>query len=309
MPLVSQAAILIDEVARSGSIRRAAGRMNASPSAVNRHILNLEAELGVALFERLPKGMRPTAAGEAILVEIRQWRRAQSRVRAHLQELKGLRRGHVAVGMMECFGRDLGPRIFRDITRQHPRITLQAFVGGTDAIADQLSAGHLDVAIAFSMPVRPGIETAFAIPVPIAVAVAPGHPLAKCKSTSLGDCIGYPVVMPDSSLAFRDLIENALTQEGASLLASVTSNSVEFIKGGLQDGHHISLLTWLDVYREVANKELRFVPLRQAEELHQKLFISVPARTKNSSLTMQVVRLLQAEIEQTVKKCFQRQRL
>jgi DNA-binding transcriptional LysR family regulator len=301
MPLVSHAAILLDEVARYGSIRRAAARMNVSASAVNRQILNLEAELGVALFERLPKGMRPTAAGEAILVEVRQWRRAQSRVRTHLQELKGLRRGHVAVGMMECFGRDLGPRVFRDIRQRHPRITLQALVGGTDFIADQLSAGHLDVAIAFSMPMRPGIKTIFSISVPVAVAVAPGHPLAKRKWTSLGDCVGYPIVMPDSSLAFRDLIENALTQSGDSLLASVTANSIEFIKGSLQDQHHISLLTWLDVHGEVANKTLRFVPLRPAEMLYQKLFISVPARAKNSSLTMLVAGFFQAEIEQAVR--------
>src|SRR5215472_8186671 len=115
MPLLSQAARLVDEVARNGSIRRAAARMNASPSAVNRQILNLETELGVALFERLPNGMRLTAAGEAILVEIRRWRQAQSRVQRHLQELKGLQRGHVAIGMMECFGRDLGPRLFRNM--------------------------------------------------------------------------------------------------------------------------------------------------------------------------------------------------
>jgi DNA-binding transcriptional LysR family regulator len=299
--LVSYAAILMDEVARSGSIRRAAGRMNASPSAVNRQILNLEAELGVALFERLPSGMRPTAAGEAILVEVRQWRRAQSRVRTHLQELKGLRRGHITVGMMECFGRDIGPRVFRDIIRQQPRITLQAIVGGTDAIADQLSTGHLDVAVAFSLPARPGIKTIYAISVPVAVAVAPGHPLGKRKWMSLGDCVGYPIVMPDSSLAFRDLIENALAQSRETLLASVTANSIEFIKGSLQDQHHISLLTWLDVYREVASKALRFIPLRPAEMLHQQLFIGVPARKKYSSLAMLVAGHLQAEIEDVVR--------
>lgn len=301
MPLLSQAARLVDEVAKNGSIRRAAARVNASPSAVNRQILNLEAELGVALFERLPNGMRLTAAGEAILVEIRRWRRAQSSIQTHLQELKGLQRGHVAVGMMECFGRDLGPRLFSEIRNQHPRITLQVFVGGTDAVADQLSAGHLDVAVAFNMPARPDIKTIFTIPVPLGVAVAPGHPLAKRKSMSLGDCVGYPVVMPDSSLAFRDLIENALTQTGDTLFASVTANSIEFIKTSLQDERQISLLTWLDVYGEVANNTLRFVPLRQADKLDEDLSIGVPARIRNSSLTMLVVNLLQAEIERTVK--------
>ena len=55
----------LDEVARAGSIRKAAERLNVSPTAVNRQILQLEEMLDVQLFQRLPRGMKLTAAGEA----------------------------------------------------------------------------------------------------------------------------------------------------------------------------------------------------------------------------------------------------
>ena len=53
----------VDEVARAGSIRRAAERLNVTASAVNRRIMDLEEELDAELFERRPRGVRLTAAG------------------------------------------------------------------------------------------------------------------------------------------------------------------------------------------------------------------------------------------------------
>ena len=60
-----------DEVARAGYFRKAAERLHVAPSAVNRRIQDLEAELGLPLFERLPRGMRLTAAGELFMHYVR----------------------------------------------------------------------------------------------------------------------------------------------------------------------------------------------------------------------------------------------
>src|ERR1700704_1034862 len=60
-----------DAVARYGSIRKAADALNLASSALNRQILDLEMDLGAPLFERLPRGVRLTSAGEAFLVYAR----------------------------------------------------------------------------------------------------------------------------------------------------------------------------------------------------------------------------------------------
>ncbi|HUD88673.1 MAG TPA: LysR family transcriptional regulator, partial [Xanthobacteraceae bacterium] len=62
----------VDAVARHGSIRKAADALNVASSALNRQILDLESDLGSALFERLPRGVRLTAAGEVFLAYVRQ---------------------------------------------------------------------------------------------------------------------------------------------------------------------------------------------------------------------------------------------
>src|ERR1700686_1600598 len=56
----------VDAVARHGSVRKAADALNVASSALNRQILDLELDLGSALFERLPRGVRLTAAGGAV---------------------------------------------------------------------------------------------------------------------------------------------------------------------------------------------------------------------------------------------------
>ena len=61
----------VDEVARVGSMRQAAERLHIAPSAVNRRILDIEEELGTLLFERLPRGVRLTSAGELFVIYIR----------------------------------------------------------------------------------------------------------------------------------------------------------------------------------------------------------------------------------------------
>src|SRR5690348_17586115 len=73
-----------DQVARLGSIRRAAEALNVASSAVNRQILKLEEETGVVLFERLRTGVRLTAAGEVLLRHARETLIDYDRARAEI---------------------------------------------------------------------------------------------------------------------------------------------------------------------------------------------------------------------------------
>jgi molybdate transport repressor ModE-like protein len=61
-------------VAQLGSVQAAAREVSISASAIDRHILLLEEDLGLPLFERLPRGMRLTAAGELLLALSQRWK-------------------------------------------------------------------------------------------------------------------------------------------------------------------------------------------------------------------------------------------
>src|SRR6187549_915212 len=110
----------VDEVARSGSIRKAAERLNIAASAINRQILALEAELGTPIFERLHKRMRLTAAGETIVSHVRNTLREHERMRIRIEELKGLRRGQVTIATMLTLASEVLPQIIASFRDKHP---------------------------------------------------------------------------------------------------------------------------------------------------------------------------------------------
>ncbi|MET0745224.1 MAG: LysR family transcriptional regulator, partial [Microvirga sp.] len=95
--------ICITDVARSGSVRKSAERLNLTPSALTRKIQAFEEELGTPIFERLAHGMRLNAAGELLVRHLRNQVSDFERVRSQIADLSGVRRGHVAVACSQAF--------------------------------------------------------------------------------------------------------------------------------------------------------------------------------------------------------------
>ena len=114
--------IYVDAVARHGSIRKAADALNVASSALNRQILDLEQDLGSALFERLPRGVRLTAAGEIFLAYARQAISELKAVELQVEQLRGLVRGHVSVAAVELVASELLPAAISRFQAAHPNV-------------------------------------------------------------------------------------------------------------------------------------------------------------------------------------------
>src|SRR3981189_2851599 len=94
------------EVARMGSIRKAAEHLNLTPSAMNRRIQDLEAEVGTPLFERRPRGGKLTTAGEMFVRYARSQIADAERMKSQVEDLRGLRRGPVLIACSQALAYD-----------------------------------------------------------------------------------------------------------------------------------------------------------------------------------------------------------
>ena len=112
----------VDEVARSGSIRKAADQLNVTASAVNRRIMDLEEELGALLFERRPRGVRLTAAGEVLVHYLREQDGEVERMKSQIEDLKGLRRGTVRIACSQALALEFLPRAIAEFRGRHPQV-------------------------------------------------------------------------------------------------------------------------------------------------------------------------------------------
>ena len=189
------------EVARSGSVRKASEKLFVAASAVNRQILNLEEELGVELFDRVPNGMRLNPAGERLL------RHAQSTlhdfevVRADLDALKGERTGHVKVVSMDSLFIDVLPTVVEEFSRVYPAATYTFTTAQPMDVAAMVLSGQADIGCSFLGRLPAGVAAVSMAAMPLGIVMPPGHPLAGQDRISLAELARYPFMRSSTSAA------------------------------------------------------------------------------------------------------------
>ncbi len=238
-----------DEVARAGSIRQAAERLHVAPSAVNRRIQDLEAELGLPLFERLPRGMRLTAAGELFVQYVRGRASALEQVRSEIEDLQGLRRGKVKLVASQALAPRYMPQALADFRRKHSLVEFQVSIGDHVQALQALREFETDLVLVFNLAPEPDIEVVAQFEQRLLAMMHRSHPLAQqglaehgdgSPGLRLRDCVDYPLVLPSRDAGGRQLLERYLMRSSLKLRPVVESNSFEFLRGCLHHGHAIS---------------------------------------------------------------------
>ena len=193
----------LDQVARSGSIGRAAKELNVAASAINRQIIGLEEILEVQLFERVARGMRPTAAGDALISLARRWRVDMRRTAGEIQQLRGVNQGHFRLVAMDSHVNTFLPAFVEDLAREHPRITLDVTILNTDDAVTALTGGEADLAAVFNLSPRRELHVLWSAELPFGCVVAPTHALAGKASTSMQEVVAHPIALQSKTLAIR----------------------------------------------------------------------------------------------------------
>ncbi|MBR0967317.1 LysR family transcriptional regulator [Tardiphaga sp. 538_B7_N1_4] len=222
--------VYIDAVARHGSIRKAAEVLHVASSALNRQILALEMDLGAALFERLPRGVRLTSAGEVFLVYARlvisELKVAESRI----EQLHGLVHGQVNVAAAESVAGELLPSAITKFQAAHPKVRFHVRIGAPEELVEALIADQVDLILTHDAPRKKDVAIVAVARQALCAMVIPDHPLAGREELRLRDCLAFPLALADKTLAGRGLIEQVLARASFDLEPRLVSNSVEAMK-------------------------------------------------------------------------------
>ncbi|BEV01959.1 LysR family transcriptional regulator [Novosphingobium olei] len=258
MPAFSRFLRYFMAVGRLGSIRKAADELNVSASAIDRQILNVEAEIGMPLFERLPTGLRLTAAGEIMMAAGGRWQKSLSEVRAQIEDLRGLKRGHVEIAIIDALAKGVIPAAIQAIQSRYPGISIAVRVRGNDAVRRMIASNEVDFGIFFDPESYRDITVHAFADVHLGFVTPVGHPFAQQQEARFSACIGSPVVVPTHPLAVH---QQVLVLEGttrATLDKKVSSDDIQMITSLVQQGVGIGILTSLDVMTEVRAGRLAF---------------------------------------------------
>jgi DNA-binding transcriptional LysR family regulator len=151
-PLDSTVLRYVLEVAEAGSIRRAADQLFVSASSINRRILTLEERIGTPLFERRPRGVSPTRAGEIILAAARELDRSIADALSEVATLQGLGAGRVSFGSVPSFSDSIAVPVIGQLRRAHPGISIQYFAGTSSDVVRRLIERKLEFGICWNPP-------------------------------------------------------------------------------------------------------------------------------------------------------------
>jgi DNA-binding transcriptional LysR family regulator len=266
----------LDEVARLGSIRKAAVRLNVASSAINRQILALEKELGAPIFERMPRRLRLTASGEVLIAHVRETLKGHQRVESHIEALKGFTRGEVTIATMNGLAAGPLPRFLNSLLDGHPRVHVRLRVLPFEQMTNAVLTGEADLALTYNPPNSPGLRVVASHDLALGAVVSAGHPLAKLRRPlRLADCAEFPLAIADASMTIRMPVDMAFTRANIALHPTIETNSIEFMKKIASTGQAITFLNPVDVADEVRAGDIQHLPLQEmvSEPIALKLLV------------------------------------
>ncbi|AZG06521.1 LysR family transcriptional regulator [Pigmentiphaga sp. H8] len=206
------------EVMRTHSLRDAAHALHVTESAASKTLRELEAELGVTLFQRSKLGTVPTEAGEkfarhaASAVEALRWGAASAR---------GLAPAGAAlrIGAMPVAAVSLLPSVLQRMTRLVPGLTLEVVAGSKAILLNLLREDAID-AVLGRLPPADDMQGLFfeqlLLDRYIAV-VRPGHPLSGRHGLRLADIVSYPLVLPPPETVTWSEIQRLFVSQGLQM--------------------------------------------------------------------------------------------
>ena len=236
--------------AEEGSMSRAAERLFISQPAVSKQIGELEAALGVSLFDRLPRGLRLSAAGEMLAGYARRLFAVEAEAEQALAEMKGLAQGKLTVGASLTIGGYLLPKMLGAYRKQYPGIALRLEIANTQVIQQKLRDNALDLGLTEGFAEDPLLEAeVFAEDVLTAV-VPPGHPFLEGAVSAAQFCT-EPFLMRELGSGTREVVERALLHQGIVVQPAMSLGSTEAIKQAVASGLGVAIVSRLALETEI----------------------------------------------------------
>jgi LysR family transcriptional regulator, low CO2-responsive transcriptional regulator len=230
-------------VLEAGGVGRAARARHLSQPAVSEHLRGLGAYFGVALFERVGRGVRATAAARLLEPYARQVVGLLKSAERATADLRGVRVGAVAVGASTTPGTYLLPAALGRFLKAHPGLNVVLRIGDTRAIEQWVVGGEIELGVIGEAPILPGLVGERWVADELIVIVGHGHRLARRRSVSPRALAREPYIAREEGSSTRGVTERYLGQHGLTLAPAMELGSTEAIREAVAAGLGVSVVS------------------------------------------------------------------
>lgn len=231
-------------MAESGSLARASELLNLTPPAVHKQLKNLEAELGVPLYERVGRRLRTTLATQAILPYLKELLANYDSTRDVIEELRGMKRGIVRIGAGASMSTVVMPGLLTEFRRQYPSIDVELVTGTTLDLHARLNEGELDCCLIVATESAEDpliVEHSWKVGL-VLVSSLPDAP-SRCPLSTLRN---LPFLLLRKGSRLQNLIDRYFARYRFKPQVAVRSDSAEALLAMAQAGNGVTMLPgWL----------------------------------------------------------------
>jgi DNA-binding transcriptional LysR family regulator len=208
--------MLIVALAEEGNIHRAAQVLDMTQPAASKLLKDLEDVLEVPLFERLPRGMRPTWFGETMIRHARVALASLHQAHDELTALKAGRFGQVGIGAITSPGLALLPPAVALVKREQPGLRISLEIETSPVLLARLEQGKIDIVVARLSAEHDKAKLRY-VPLseePVCAVVRPGHPLLGASDLKLADVVDAGWIVPPAGSVLRHRFELMFQEAG-----------------------------------------------------------------------------------------------
>jgi DNA-binding transcriptional LysR family regulator len=246
--------LLLVAMAEEGNIHRAAEALSMTQPAASKLLKDLEDALGAKLFDRLPRGIRPTWYGETMIRHARMALASLSQAHDEIEALKAGRFGQVSIGAITTPGMTLLPAAIALVKQEHPNLRVALQIETSDVLMERLQQGKLDMVIGrlFEQHDKSALRYQSLVEEPVVAIVRPGHPLLSVPSLTLRDLVGAGWIVPPVGGVLRHRFELMFQEAGLEAPANlIETTALLFTTKMLQQSDLMAVLA-ADVARYYA---------------------------------------------------------
>jgi len=249
-----------ETIAETGHVGRAAKKLFRTQPALTGAVRRLEETLGTALFERVGRGIRLTAAGVALQARARALRIASEEAVREIAQLGQGLAGLVRIGTVPTVATFLLPPLCRELLKEAPGVTFKTVIGHDDLLRKELKAGELDIVVSFSARADADLGWHAIFEDECVVVASRTHPIFRGRPR-MKDLLDYRWVLGPQTVATREWLDNAFHSHGlGSPSVQIETNLILLLPPLIEQSNLLSFVSRRHLARGSPLKE---VPIRE----------------------------------------------
>ncbi|MFP3552480.1 LysR family transcriptional regulator [Paraburkholderia sp. SIMBA_049] len=256
--------LLLVALDEEGNIHRAADALSMSQPAASKLLRELEEMLDAPLFERMPRGMRPTLYGEVMIRHARSVVGSLDQAREEVLALKSGQLGRVAVGTITSPAVSLLPAAIAQVKQHHPGLSVSVEIDSSNVLLESLAQDKLDLVIGRLSVEHDKLHLRYEpLAEEQALTVArSGHPLLAAQSLTLADVVDASWVVPPAQSVLRHRFELMFQRQSLAPPSNVVESAeLLFVTSLLSQSDMLAVLAAEVAHYYAAHGLLSILPL------------------------------------------------